>query len=833
MTTRRLILPVCALLAAGSCAAPRGPANARPAPAETIRDAGEEFAPWGSPEAIAEAAALRGRARKQPAGREEMLLAAMRSPHAAVRVTAAGLLDEKSSPRLMRALVTLCTDPDPLVRDPAAKRLESVFGKAHAEAVPECVALTKCRWPQARASAMLALLSTEDPRALESAVRAAASDSDAHVRAHALLVLGKLGGPRAEAAALRAVREPGAHAWSLGYGMRALEDMKALGALRKLADDANAGLRRLAAVKLLKLAPQEGIPLVRALVADQSLSVKSRRRWADMLAAAGWKGAPPELPELVTRNVKTPPPPGGCPPGYARPRAWTPRLCAVDLGAGRVYLGWSVEDRADRSYRLERSADGESWEELCVTGAGSHLDSAPVGQKALYRVANRDRTVSPAQTVTPSAEGIRPAGLALAVSNDRAPVAAHAPPPVRAACPALFRTSLELALGDLDGDGRLDYVVSEIASRSRRAYSSSGRLLWRRPYHWGDTWGHPVKTVVADLDGDGRSEAATFEEDGDRKWLVLLDGATGRVLRHVDAARFLTGPWERRDKLLAVDRSGCGRPDTVVLARNSYGAVRAAAFDARLRHLWTASSRQSKAHKSQVVDLDGDGRDEIVLGGACLDARGRTVWNLPELVGGGHADYIEAMEIDPARPGLELAFAGCNNDCTWMTDWTGRLVWLRQTGHAQWLVAGRFGKDPGGHELWVRRKDSKNPDRRLSIGGEHLGEPPRRGASCRIDWDGEAGNGDEVFCGDGTVFHPASGRVLFRAPGGQLLRVADVLGDSREEIIVVSADRRRIEVYTNATVNPRPRPDRWDTGYWRYRSPEKKPFGRIYRNPPS
>jgi hypothetical protein len=757
----------------------------------------------------------------------------MRSPHAAVRVTAAGLVGEKSSTRAVRGLIGLCTDPDPLVRDPAAKQLESVFGAAHAGAVPECLALMESRWPQARASAMLAVLSAGDPRGLDAAIHAAKSDPDAHVRAHALLVLGEIGGPRAEAAAVAAVRREGVHGWSLQYGLRALEEMKALDALRGLAAGGDPGVRRGAAVKLLKLVPEKGRPLVAALVADESLPVKTRTRYAAMLKAADWKGKLPEFPVLVRREVKTPPPAGKPPSAYASPRRWTPRLCAVDLGAGRVYLGWSVEDRADRGYHLERSADGAAWKRLVSTTAGSHLDAAPLGGKLLYRVVNADGAVSPVESVRPAAKRTSAPGLALTVENAGAPPAAHAPKEVRPACPALLRSSFQLALGDLDNDGRVDYVVSAIASREKRAYSSSGELLWRRPYNWGDTWGHPVKTAAADLDGDGRTEAVTFEEDGDRKWLLVLDGATGRVRHHVDTARFVTGPWERRDKVLVVDRSGCGRPDTVVLTRNTYGAVRAAAFDARLRHLWTANSPQSKAHKSQVVDLDGDGRDEIVAGGVCLDSRGRTLWELPAKAGGGHADFVEAMEIDPARPGLELVFAGCNNDCTWMTDWTGQLLWLRQTGHSQWLVAGRFAKRPGEYELWMRRKKPENPDQRISIGGEHLGKVPRRGVHSRIDWDGDPDNGDEVLCRNGEVFHPASGKVLFRAPGGQLIRAADVLGDSREEIIVVSADRRRIEVYTNTTVNPRPRPDRWDTGYWRYRSPEKKPFGRVYRNPPS
>jgi hypothetical protein len=90
-----------------------------------------------------------------------------------------------------------------------------------------------------------------------------------------------------------------------------------------------------------------------------------------------------------------------------------------------------------------------------------------------------------------------------------------------------------------------------------------------------------------------------------------------------------------------------------------------------------------------------------------------------------------------------------------------------------------------------------------------------------------------VLLPDGSVYQPATGSTLFRPPQPGVVRALDVCGDSREEIVLVNVREGRVEIYTNATVNPQPQPDRWDVGHWRYQSDEKKPYGRMYTNPPT
>ncbi|MCZ7638054.1 MAG: hypothetical protein M5U12_19630 [Verrucomicrobia bacterium] len=90
----------------------------------------------------------------------------------------------------------------------------------------------------------------------------------------------------------------------------------------------------------------------------------------------------------------------------------------------------------------------------------------------------------------------------------------------------------------------------------------------------------------------------------------------------------------------------------------------------------------------------------------------------------------------------------------------------------------------------------------------------------RIDWTGER---QQLACakerhkrGDVCVFEPLTGRFVARfKTQADRLYVADVFGDWREEILVVSADE--LHIYENTAGNPRPdEPRLWnDRNYGR------------------
>ena len=776
--------------------------------------------------AMSRAREIRRKAEESPADAEDMLLAAMEDPDPALRRTAVAAVAGEPSLRQMRALLDLCEDPDWWVREEASGKLAGLFGEAHRELLPRCLALLESQWPEVRSNAVLALGSVKDPAIPDALVRLV-GDPDAHVRAHVMEALSKQEWEGAAEIISRRVDRPDVHGWVIWYGLDALERMKAADALRALTDSSNPTVRLGAAARLLKLSQPDAIPLGVEIANDATVDLKTRRGFVSMLRDAGYAGELPEVPTLLQYEVATPEPVGEMPAVYATPPLWMPRLCAVDLGAGKVYLGWSVTSNADAEYLLQRSVDGGEWEALVRARIGSHLDEdAPVGKQVAYRVTDGSGAVSTVERLVPSGEALDAGRPARVIANQTHTVTARVPNPGIG--------SLEVAIGELNGDGQFDYVVSQMATRRKRAYSATGEFLWERPYTKSALYTHPIRAVIGDLEGDGRSEVVSLEDDGDRKWLIVCDGATGRVRRFVDLATCTNNVWERRDKVLLVDRSGCGREDTIVFTHNVYGSTQAVAFDSELNLLWTHSSSLLGGHKAYIVDLNGDGKDEILLGGDCISsATGELLWQVPSVTGSGHNDYVEAREIDPARPGLEIAFAGCDRDNVWMLDHRGSLLWLTDTGHAQWLAVGHF--TPGSSEcrIWKQGKSREHPSLRLSADGEQLGGTPVEWFVSTLDWDGDPSNGDELLLSDGSVYQPTTGETLLKIERPAGLRAADVIGDSREELVSVNLSRGAIEIYTNTTVNPNPQPDRWDVGYWRYRSAEKKPYGRIYVNPPT
>lgn len=93
------------------------------------------------------------------------------------------------------------------------------------------------------------------------------------------------------------------------------------------------------------------------------------------------------------------------------------------------------------------------------------------------------------------------------------------------------------AVGDVNGDGRLDVVVGSWDGHAR-AYTGSGRKLWDVNVFAGYPW--PAQriegaAVIADLDGDGRQDVAMPSDKG----LWLLDGQTGARLTPILSSHYV------------------------------------------------------------------------------------------------------------------------------------------------------------------------------------------------------------------------------------------------------------------------------------------------------
>lgn len=295
-------------------------------------------------------------------------------------------------------------------------------------------------------------------------------------------------------------------------------------------------------------------------------------------------------------------------------------------------------------------------------------------------------------------------------------------------------------LGDLDGDGRVDFLLYRQGPLTTPGYmvalDHDGRKLWERgdraiPSHMPDgAWKEPSLRGIAlvyDIDQDAvRTEVITEFWEGGKPMLYVLEGATGEV-RHARPSPFdLAIRGGKRSRCHPVARvahlQGRGNPPAIVLfyGASNFATGQIVALDAGLNTLWHVSAQPTTvAHVPTVGDVNGDGRDEILAGMALLDADGKILWHK---AAPNHADCTAMADLGPnAQKALLMSI--CNSGPAWCLAADGRTLWEKTTkevSHGQGVWVGNFiDSEPGleaiilrsGHRgdfLTVRAKDGSN-----------------------------------------------------------------------------------------------------------------------------
>ncbi|MFC8681999.1 hypothetical protein ACFT30_10790 [Microbacterium ureisolvens] len=354
-------------------------------------------------------------------------------------------------------------------------------------------------------------------------------------------------------------------------------------------------------------------------------------------------------------------------------------IVAVRASETTVHVSWRLLglDRADARFLLERSTDGGPFIPLSkpLTGGTSFIDdSADLGATNSYRVRalGAKPEYAPGDTFTLSADhAIEPVVRV----------------PLREGGPIKF-----VWVGDLDGDGAYDYVLDRQTSpQSIEAYRSDGTFLWsmnlgpnsidQNNIEGGSSTvnvGHNDGVTVYDLDSDGRSEVAIRIANGvtfgdGQVWsggatnvdqhMAIVDGATGalRATAPVPSDYLSDGPMYAR---LGVGHLDGEKPSLVAYMKNRIGGSGSAfnmmhvawQFDgATLNQQWKflrGSQDLPDGHNTRIVDVDGDGRDEVGEIGFVLNGDGTLRYSLApqDII---HGDRWFIADIDPARPGLE------------------------------------------------------------------------------------------------------------------------------------------------------------------------------------
>jgi hypothetical protein len=256
--------------------------------------------------------------------------------------------------------------------------------------------------------------------------------------------------------------------------------------------------------------------------------------------------------------------------------------------------------------------------------------------------------------------------------------------------------------GDVNNDGKVEVVSARNVNRGDVHYTSTavaqdldGRVLWR----WGDPrvgrrgLHHDVACQIHDWDGDGRNEVVLCLEG----FLVELDGATGAERRRLPI------PPEATDCLVFADLSGRGRAADV-LVKTRYSHIWAMDYAGNL--LWTVEKPGGcpTAHQPVPIDIDGDGRDEIMAGYATLNPDGQVRWAFgdggrPAL--GGHLDCCRVLRRGPSPKDWRLVLTCCGAKKLVAIDGSGRLLWEVPGGHFESIDVGRIHPGRPGLQILV------------------------------------------------------------------------------------------------------------------------------------
>jgi hypothetical protein len=406
-------------------------------------------------------------------------------------------------------------------------------------------------------------------------------------------------------------------------------------------------------------------------------------------------------------------------------------------------------------------------------------------------------------------------------------------------------------VGDLDGDGEYDYIVDRLdwtnGGCKIEAYKRDGTFLWEVDYGPNSINMNNISpgsatidvgnwdgVTVYDLDGDGKAEIITKIANGvkfgdgnvwnnssdTKQWIAVLDGMTGALKRYCPIP----------DDYIAVGSLACSlgigylngtTPSIVAKMKNRNAdksfnmmicAFRYASSGLTLQWKWLRGSQDCPdGHQIRIVDVDGDGKDEICDIGFCLNGDGTLRYSLAPQ-GVVHGDRTQIGKLDPDRAGLQGYGIQQDNPSGLLEYYydanTGTVLW-KHMGAVGDVGRGSTGDiDPrySGFEVWSFSGIYNGP-----TNTKLTDDPNRPYPNFRIWWDGDllSENYNDRKVEKWNYSTSSVSRLLTAwnyesATGSDRsapMFYGDILGDWREEFVVTNNDFSKLLIFTTTTAS--------------------------------
>ena len=385
-----------------------------------------------------------------------------------------------------------------------------------------------------------------------------------------------------------------------------------------------------------------------------------------------------------------------------------------------------------------------------------------------------------------------------------------------------FGTSRQIRFGHLTGDESWHIVLAQMQKRvSRDAYgfiscltaiNLDGEIIWQKgePSQQSQVLGKVSADMpfqIYDIDGDGKDEVIV----GWDFQIQILDGETGAVKKSVrtplsddDDSTIIGVPYHtyaferiNPDGIRICNFRGMEKPSDILI-KDRY--CRLYALDGDLNLLWKFKSLKNTGHCPLPVDIDGDGKDELLAGYHLLDSDGSLLWSYA--IDEDHTDEIVAGKW---RPGDDNGYFACVSGTQgfFIGDFYGKIVSRDYIGHAQRISVANYCPEREGLEFAVTNFWGHQGVLLLyDCYGNQIWEMQNEmngNILAPVNWDG---NGSELILTNadqekgGLLNGQGIRAVTFPDDGHPTLccEAIDLTGDERDELVVW--DYQWLYIYT-------------------------------------